>query len=85
MDALAASRKRFVAQLAARFFVRFHMSLIFVVTLAAALLVSRRCCWPACTGSCCATRWPSWAATSSSPPRARLDLLRCIAASRRAA
>jgi len=41
MDALAAARRRFVARLAARFFVRFHMSLIFVGTLAAALLVSR--------------------------------------------
>jgi hypothetical protein len=74
LDALADSRKRFGARLAARFFVRFHMSLIFVGTLAAALLVSRRCCWPA-----------SWAATSRLLPRARLDLLRCIAASRRAA
>ena len=41
MDALAVSRRRFVTGLAARFFVRFHMSLIFVGTLAAALLASR--------------------------------------------
>jgi hypothetical protein len=41
MDALAASRRRFVTRLATGFLVRFHMSLIFVGTLAAAMLVSR--------------------------------------------
>ena len=41
MDALAASRRRFVTRLAARFLVRFHMSVMFAGTLAAALLTSR--------------------------------------------
>src|SRR4051812_17999043 len=41
MDELATSRRRFVSHLAARFLVRFHMSLMFAGTLAAALLTSR--------------------------------------------
>ena len=41
MDELATSRRRFVSRLAAQFLVRFHMSLMFAGTLAAALLTTR--------------------------------------------
>jgi hypothetical protein len=41
MEALAASRARFTGRLAARFFVRFHMGLIFAGTVATAVVVSR--------------------------------------------
>jgi hypothetical protein len=41
MDALAASRHRFTGRLAARFFVRFHMGLLFAGTVGAAVVASR--------------------------------------------
>ena len=40
MDALAVSRRRYTIRLATRFFVRFHMSLIFAGTLGAAVVAS---------------------------------------------
>jgi hypothetical protein len=41
MEALAVSRTRFTGRLAARFFIRFHMGLIFAGTVATAVVVSR--------------------------------------------